>query len=92
MRMEEISENRYNKSTDQVERYLLGLIEQYFKTNDIADPASKEYIIRKSVERLKEEVNFDAIGVLSISLPNDTEPRTGAVTISLEELGGHSHL
>ena len=88
MRMEEISENRYNKSTDQVERYLLGLIEQYFKTNDIADPASKEYIIRKSVERLKEEVNFDAIGVLSISLPNDTEPRTGAVTISLEELGG----
>ena len=29
MRMEELSDNRYFKSTDQIERYLLNLVEQY---------------------------------------------------------------
>ena len=87
MRMEELSDNRYVKGTDTVERYLLNLVQEYFKTSNIAASTSKEYIIKKAVERMKEEISFDSIGVLSISLP-DGEKRTGAVTISLEDLNG----
>ena len=36
---------------------------------------------------MKEEITFDSIGVLSITLP-DGEMRTGAVTITLEDLNG----
>lgn len=87
MRMEELSDNRYIKGTDTVERYLLNLVQEYFKTANIAATTSREYVIKKAVERMKEEITFDSIGVLSITLP-DGEVRTGAVTISLEDLNG----
>lgn len=87
MRMEELSDNRYIKGTDTVERYLLNLVQEYFKTANIASTTSREYVIKKAVERMKEEITFDSIGVLSITLP-DGEKRTGAVTISLEDLNG----
>lgn len=87
MRMEELSNSQYIKSTDTVERYLLGLVEQYFKHSSIAATTSREYIIKKAVERMQEELSFESIGVLSITLP-DGVMRTGAVSISLEELGG----
>lgn len=92
MRMEEISEGRYQKNTDTVERYLLNLVEQYFKNSNVASSSSREYIIQKAVQRMKEEVDFDAIGVLSITIPGDTAPRTGAVSISLEDLGGEPEI
>ena len=88
MRMEELSDSRYIKSTDTVERYLLNLVQEYFNNNsNVASSTSKEYIIKKAVERMKEEITFDSIGVLSITLP-DGEQRTGAVTITLEDLNG----
>lgn len=87
MRMEELSDGRYVKSTDQVERYLLGLIEKYCQSSDVASPSSREYIIKKAVERMKEEISFDNMGVFSITL-QDGEKRTGAVTITIEDLGG----
>lgn len=87
MRMEELSDNRYVKGTDTVERYLLNLVQEYFKTSNVAATTSKEYIIKKAVERMKEEISFDSIGVLSITLP-DGEERTGAVNITLEDLNG----
>ena len=87
MRMEELSDNRYEKSTDSVEKYLLNIVQEYFKKNNIASASSREYIIKKAVDRMKEEMNFEEIGVLSITLPDGIK-RTGAVNISLEELGG----
>ena len=87
MRMEELSDNRYEKSTDSVEKYLLNIVQEYFKKNNIASASSREYIIKKAVNRMKEEMNFEEIGVLSITLPDGIK-RTGAVNISLEELGG----
>lgn len=87
MRMEELSNSQYIKSTDTVERYLLGLVEQYFKHSNAASTTSREYIIKKAVERMREELSFESIGVLSITLPSG-EVRTGAISISLEDLGG----
>ena len=87
MRLEELSDSLYIKGTDTVERYLLNLVQEYFKNSNIAATTSREYVIKKAVERMKEEITFDTIGVLSITLP-DGEKRTGAVTISLEDLNG----
>lgn len=87
MRMEELSDNNYTKSTDAVERYLLNLVQEYFKNTNVASTTSREYIIKKAVERMREEISFDSIGVLSITLPSG-ETRTGAVNISLEDLNG----
>lgn len=87
MRMEELSNSQYIKSTDTVERYLLGLVEQYFKNSNVAAATSREYIIKKAVERMHEELSFENIGVLSITLPNG-KTSTGAVNITLEDLGG----
>ena len=87
MRMEELSDSRYVKSTDQVERYLLGLVEEYCKNSNVSSPSSREYIIKRAVQRMKEEISFEGIGVLSVTLP-DGEQRTGAVNITLEDLNG----
>lgn len=88
MRMEELSESRYIKNTDSVERYLLNLVQQYFDNNsNIASSTSREYIIKKAVERMKEELSFESIGVLSVTVPSG-EVRTGAITITLEDLNG----
>lgn len=88
MRMEELSEHNFIKQVDTVEAYLLNLVEEYFKHTSVASPASKEYVIEKAVKRMQDEVAFDGVGVLSVTLPDDEAPRTGAVQISLEELGG----
>lgn len=87
MRMEELSNSQYIKSTDTVEKYLLDIIQQYFKSNNIASETSREHIIQKAVARMKEELDFDNLGVLSIIMPNG-EVRVGNVTVTLEELGG----
>ena len=88
MRMEELSEHRYLKKADSVEAYLLNLVQEYFRRTSDAPLTSMEYIIQKCVERMQEELDYEGLGVMSITLPCDTEPRTGTVTITLEELGG----
>lgn len=87
MRMEELSDSRYVKGTDTVERYLLGLVQDYFKDGAIAMNTSREFIIKKALKRMKEELNFEDIGVLSITLP-DGRVLTGPVTLTVEDLGG----
>lgn len=87
MRMEELAENRYVKNTDSVERYLLHLVQNYFQNNDAAPENSREAIIEKALIRMKEEIDFESVGVLSITLPDGKE-RIGAVQISIEDLGG----
>lgn len=87
MRMEELSDNRYIKDTDSVEKYLLGVIQDYFKNKNITDPASKEFIIQKALKRMQEEIDFESLGVLSITMPDGTVKK-GAVTITIEELNG----
>lgn len=87
MRMEELSDSRYIKGPDTVEKYLLNLVEQYFDNHSVASVTSREYIIKKAVERMKEELSYDDIGVLSITLPSG-ERRTGAINITLEDLHG----
>ncbi len=85
MRMEELSDNRYIKGADTVEKYLLDLIRKYFKESDIAQTTSREFIIRKAVTRMKEEFRYENIGVLSITLA-DNIPRTGPITISAADI------
>jgi len=87
MRMEELTNSRYNKSTDSVERYLLELVRRYFRDSNVAQVTSKEYIIKLAVKRMKEELSFDHIGVLSITLP-DGSVHTGPVNLSIQDLGG----
>lgn len=87
MRMEELSDSRYIKQTDTVEKYLLNLVQQYFKNSSLASSTSREYIIKRAVDRMKEEMDFDQLGVLSITLPDGIK-RTGAVTITLNDLQG----
>ncbi len=87
MRMEELADSMYIKQTDAVEKYLLNLVQEYFKNSSLASSTSREYIIKRAVERMKEEMEFDQLGVLSITLPDGIK-RTGAVTISLEDLLG----
>lgn len=87
MRMEELSDSRYEKGTDSVEKYLLNIVQNYFKNQNVSSLQSRETIIKKAVARMKEEVDFESIGVLSITLP-DGEKRIGAVQISLADLGG----
>lgn len=86
MRMEELSENRYIKSTDTVERYLLELVRRYFDNANIASELSQEYIIKKALTRMKEEISFDGMGVTKIII--DGKEYTGAVNLSLGMLGG----
>ena len=87
MRMEELANSMYIKQTDAVEKYLLNLVQEYFKNSGLASSTSREYIIKRAVERMKEEMEFDQLGVLSITLPDGIK-RTGAVTITLEDLLG----
>lgn len=86
MRMEELSDSQYIKGTDTVERYLLGLVRAYFADSNVAEPASRDFIIRRAVARMKEEFRYENIGVLSITLA-DGQPRTGPVSITLADLG-----
>ena len=80
--MEELKDGSMIKSTDAVEAYLLNLVQSYFESNKITTPSSREYIINKAVERMKEELNLDATGVVSVN------GKTGVIDITLEELGG----
>ena len=87
MRMEELSDSRYEKGTDSVEKYLLNIVQSYFKNQTISSTQSRETIIKRAVARMKEEVDFESIGVLSITLP-DGQKLIGAVQLSLEDLNG----
>lgn len=88
MRMEELSENRYVKGVDTVEKYLLDLVRDFFKQDNFQPPeTSREYIIEQALERMKEELTLEQIGVTSIRFPDGTE-KTGMVTVTLEDLGG----
>jgi len=87
MRIEELQNNLYIKSTDTVEKYLLNIIQEYFKNSNEAIEGSKEYIIREAVNRLKSEMDYNALGVLSVTLPNG-EVRTGDIQLTLDDLNG----
>ena len=81
MRMEELQNNQFIKKTDTVEKYLLDLVKNYFENNSEVNPNTQEYIIQKAVERMREELDVDNAGVVSIN------GRTGDVTIDCASLG-----
>lgn len=82
MRMEELNDNNFIKQTDTVERHLLELVRNYFKDGDgAADQRTQEYIIQKAVQRMKEELDIDNAGVVSIN------GQTGDIEINCETLG-----
>ena len=87
MVIEELQKDLYIKSTDTVEKYLLNIIQEYFRDSNEALEGSKEYIIREAVDRLRTEMDYNALGVLSVTLPNG-EVRVGDINITLEDLGG----
>ena len=77
MRMEELSENRYIKGTDTVEKYLLNLVRDFFKQQDFQSPeTSREYIIEKALERMKEEHSFEEnkMETYGIAAEDNTNP------------------
>lgn len=81
MRMEELQNNQFVKGIDTVEKYLLDLVKYYFANNSEVNPNTQEYIIQKAVERMKEELDIDNAGVVSIN------GMTGDVEITCESLG-----
>lgn len=81
MRMEELQNNQFIKKTDTVEKYLLDLVKTYFESNSEVNPNTQEYIIQKAVQRMKEELDIDNAGVVSIN------GQTGDVIINCESLG-----
>jgi hypothetical protein len=81
MRMEELQDNQFIKKTDTVEKYLLDLVKNYFESNSEVNPNTQEYIIQKAVQRMKEELDIDNAGVVSIN------GQTGDVTIDCASLG-----
>lgn len=81
MRMEELQDNQFIKKTDTVEKHLLDLVKNYFESNSEVNPNTKEYIIQKAVEKMKEELDIDNAGVVSIN------GQTGDVTIDCASLG-----
>ena len=87
MRFEELGDNLYEKTPDTIEKYLLKIIQDYFKDSNEALDSSKEYIIEEAVARLKSEMDYNSLGVLSITLP-DGSVRKGDVQLTLEDFGG----
>ena len=87
MRMEELSEARYLKRADSVEAYLLGLVNDYFKDKVHTPANSMERIIEQCIARVNEELDYDSVGVTGVMLEGDENPRTGNVTITIEEIG-----
>ncbi len=85
MRMEELENSQYIKGTDTVERYLLELIRTYFQHSNTAMVNSKEFIIKRAVSRMKEEFQYENIGVLDVTYP-DGVARTGHVTVTVQDL------
>lgn len=81
MRMEELQDNQFIKKTDTVEKYLLDLVKRYFESNSEVNPNTQEYIVQKAVARMKEELDIDNAGVVSIN------GQTGDVTIDCASLG-----
>ena len=81
MRMEELQNNNFIKKTDTVEKYLLDLVRNYFKSNSEVNPNTQEYIIQKAVAKMKQELDIDNAGVVSIN------GQTGDVTIDCASLG-----
>lgn len=86
MRMEELEGQNYIKGVDTVEKYLLNLVKQYFENTNEVNANTKEYIIRKAVNRMKEELNIDNAGVVSVN------GMTGPVTINCETLGAEPYV
>lgn len=87
MRIEELQNNLLIKTPDTVEKYLLNIIQQYFKNTDTDMEGSREFIINEAVKRMQTELDYNSLGVLSITLPSG-EVRKGDVEITLEDLNG----
>lgn len=99
MRIEEIQNNMYIKSVDTVEQYLLNIIKNYFEKTDKEAENSIEVIIQEAVDRMYNDMDYNGIGVLTITLPNgkvlpekpsnkNYEDLVKDVTITLDDLGG----
>lgn len=87
MRIEELQNNLLIKTPDTVEKYLLNIIQQYFKNTENDLEGSREFIITEAVKRMQNELDYNSLGVLSITLPNG-EVRKGDVELTLEDFGG----
>ena len=87
MRLEDLEKESYIKSADTVERYLLDIIRQYFVDSVNVPETSRESFIIDALAMMKEEFDFDGLGVMSISLPSG-ETRVGNVSLSLDDLDG----
>lgn len=87
MRMEEFSGNNFIKETDTVERHLLELVRNYFEANESAtDQRTQEYIIEKAVQRMKEELDIDNAGVVSVN------GEKGDIVINADTLGAEPEI
>lgn len=83
MSLEQHEDNRFTKERDEVEKYLLRIIQRYFDIENVYTQESIETIIVESLTRYKQSIFHEKGGFL-FSL----NQRTGHITLTIRDLGG----
>lgn len=83
MSLEQHEDNRFTKERDEVEKYLLRIIQRYFDIENVYTQESIEAIIVESLTRYKQSIFHEKGGFL-FSL----NQRTGHITLTIRDIGG----
>lgn len=83
MSLEQHEDNRFTKERDDVEKYLLRIIQRYFDIENVYTQESIEAIIVESLTRYKQSIIHEKGGFI-FSL----NQRTGHIMLTIRDLGG----
>ena len=83
MALEQHEDNRFTKERDDVEKYLLRIIQRYFDITNVYSQESIEAIIVESLARYKQDIYHEKGGFL-FSL----NQRTGHIILTIQDLNG----
>ena len=85
MALEQHEDNRFTKERDDVEKYLLRIIQRYFDIQNVYTQESIEAIIIESLTRYKQSI-FHEKGGFIFSL----NQKTGHIILTIRDLGGET--
>ena len=85
MALEQHEDNRFTKERDDVEKYLLRIIQRYFDIQNVYTQESIEAIIVESLARYKQSI-FHEKGGFIFSL----NQKTGHIILTINDLGGET--
>lgn len=85
MALEQHEDNRFTKERDDVEKYLLRIIQRYFDIQNVYTQESIEAIIVESLARYKQSI-FHEKGGFIFSL----NQKTGHIILTIRDLGGET--